>query len=474
MSTSLKRLTKLFKKQNLAVSKDGAVYRIQNIGVPGAPISEVLLPERYNLDLKAVKQLMSFAGVAHPNGGEVRAAVATPDFHAGSSVPVGAVVATSRDMIIPQAIGTDIHCGMRLHAMDIDITDWQSKKTELVEKLRGDLLLGTRNLPMQPRSFHELFNNGLAGWVRSAKLKPMGDFIETDFVQLENELGCVYSGGSEEGHAKWAPESLVNLERSVIRDSSLATIGGGNHFVEFQIVDEILDRKRAFQLGVKKGQISIMIHTGSRAVGMHVGNYWIDKARENWPSTYKYPSSKIFPLYGNRATEYLEAMNTAANYANLNRLLLAELVRKRVREVFGKGIEMPLIHDAPHNIVTEESGCFIHRKGATPAHFGEPVLIPGSMGHPSYLMMGLGNQRFLNSASHGAGRDKSRHDMFCRNKAGEDLGLTCVDCITLKEDRRIEEAPAAYKDIDEVVEVQVQNKIVSPVAKLKPMLTFKG
>ncbi len=474
MSQSLKRLVKALSKQGFTVSKNKKIYQLGKIGSNDFPPVEILLPEHFNLDNKALNQLMSFAGVYHPDGGSVKQVKATPDFHAGAIVPVGAVVSTSNDFIIPQAIGTDIHCGMRLHVADININEWEAKKSDLVKKLYGDLLLGSRDLPMTTKSFKALFQHGLLGWLEQANEFVEGDLQFADLSQLENELACVFELGSVAGHDRWAPDNLTTNKREVVRDASLATIGGGNHFVEFQRIEEVTDKRQAFTWGIRKDQISIMIHTGSRAVGQHVGNYWMDKAKQVWPSSSKFPTSKIFPLYGELARDYLAAMNTAANYANLNRLLIAEVVRRRIREVFGKNIEMPLIFDGPHNIVSQEGDSFIHRKGATPAHQDQPVLIPGSMGHSSYLMKGLGNKNFLCSASHGAGRARSRHEMFRRNRDGEELGLGCVDCITLKEERRIEEAPCAYNNIDEVVAVQVENEIVTPVAKMRPLMTFKG
>jgi len=167
-------------------------------------------------------------------------------------------------------------------------------------------------------------------------------------------------------------------------------------------------------------------------------------------------------------------MNTAANYAAVNRLLLLEMVRTRFRQAFGMELEMPLVFDVPHNIITFEQGAFVHRKGATPAAVGQPVLIPGSMGQPSYVMVGHGNDDFLRSASHGAGRKHSRGEMFGMAKRGDDLGLEAVECITLKQERLVQEAPAAYKNVDEVVDVQAQVGIASPVARLRPVLTVKS
>ena len=156
-------------------------------------------------------------------------------------------------------------------------------------------------------------------------------------------------------------------------------------------------------------------------------------------------------------------------------MLLAELLRWRLRQVFGD-VEAPLVYDLPHNITLGEGAGWVTRKGACPAHSGQPVIVPGSMGAPSYLLVGSGNDRFLRSASHGAGRARSRFDM---SRAGADktdsaLGLTGVDCITWREERRIEEAPAAYKPIQPVIDVQVEAQIVGAVAKMKPVLTFKA
>jgi tRNA-splicing ligase RtcB len=292
-------------------------------------------------------------------------------------------------------------------------------------------------------------------------------------AQLERELSSIYHQGSEAGDARFAPENLLPDHRDVIRDESLATVGGGNHFVEIQVVDEILDRHEAFRLGIRAGQMAVMVHSGSRAVGQYVGREWMDRARALWPKDQKHPETGIFALHGDEARKYLRAMNTAANYAYVNRLLIGELVRLRLREIFGQ-VEAPLVYDVPHNIIFEENGLNVHRKGATPAHEGQLLLIPGSMGHSSFLLKGFGAARFLSSASHGAGRAVTRFDMGRKRIDEATLGLTGVECITLREERRIEEAPAAYKPIGPVVDTQINAGILSGVARLRPLLTFKA
>ncbi len=475
MSTpSLKRLNHAFAKMGISIEHVDDIYRVFQKENNNSCTPEILLPAGFPLERKAVQQLVNFAMSSHPRGGEVKSAFATPDFHTGSLVPVGAVVATTKDMIIPQAIGTDIHCGMRLHICDLNYDDFLQNKESIIGKLKGDLLLGSRDLPMRVNDFRALFEDGLLGWVEKAAVKPLGQLKASDFNQILGEIENVYACGGETGSAAWAPEYLLDPQRDVIRDSYLGTLGGGNHFVEIQLVEKVLDRSKAFHWGIKEQQLAVMIHTGSRSLGTYVGNLWKDRAKSLWPKAYKHPASGIYPVHGEKAQDYLTAMNTAANYANLNRLLLAEMLRLRLREVFQKDIEMPLIYDAPHNTITVEGDCFIHRKGATPAYAEQPVLIPGSMGQASYIMVGLGNQRYLQSASHGAGRALSRGEMFKKHHQGEDIGLGCANCITLKEERRVEEAPFAYKQIDEVIKIQSDHKIVSPVARLKPILTFKG
>jgi tRNA-splicing ligase RtcB len=188
---------------------------------------------------------------------------------------------------------------------------------------------------------------------------------------------------------------------------------------------------------------------------------------------------RLFPLSNPELiSDYLEAEATAANYGFLNRLLLAELFRLRLRQVYGD-IEVPLIADLPHNLTLpsfKSQERWITRKGACPAYQGQPVIIPGSMGTSSYLLMGLGNEDFLSSASHGAGRLHSRFSLSRKgnNYSESDLGLIGVDCITLREERRIEEAPRAYKPIQPVIEAQVNANMVKVVAIMQPILTFKA
>lgn len=474
MSNQRARVFRALARSGLLVREDGPVLCVSRRGAPSVPEARVLLPASFKLDRRALLQLTAFAGISHPDGGGVTAACATPDLHAGSLVPVGSVLATTTDLVIPQAIGTDIQCGMRLHVVDLALDTFLARKAEWIEKLKGDLLLGTRDLPMRVRAVRSMLTSGAMGWLEATREAPLGMLARADLDQLERELERSFGLGSEDGDADYAPCDLLPDDRDVVRDSCMGTTGGGNHFVEVQLVEEILDRGRAFAWGVRQGQLTVMVHSGSRRVGAFIGGEWMSRARERWPGAAPHPDSGIFALHGPDAAEYVTALHTAANYATVNRLLLAELVRDRMREIFGRELEMPLVFDAPHNTVTRENGRHVHRKGATPAHAEQPVLIPGSMGQSSFLLVGLGNEDFLCSASHGAGRALTRGEMRKRDLRGDSLGLEHVECVSLKRERLVEEAPLAYNAVGPVVDVQADVGIATPVARMRPIVTFKA
>lgn len=472
MSKNLARVLRALARRGLSVVRDGPVYHVRSSQHPGAPTAHVLLPSGFDLDGKALGQLTALAAVTHPAGGAVERVHASPDFHAGSLVPVGAIIATSPDLVIPQAIGTDIQCGMRLHLLDLELGEFEARRKAWVELLTGDLLLGTRDLPLSVASMRALFAHGSLGLFDELRRERLGMLARADLNQLEHELERSLDLGSFPGDLAHAPLDLMPRDRSVVRDCFLGTIGGGNHFVELQVVDHVFERSVAYHWGVRAGQLALMVHSGSRRVGAFVGTEWLTRAREVWPGSVG--RDDYFPLQGEHARHYLGAMHLAANYGSVNRMLLAEIARDRTRQVFGRDVEMPLLFDAPHNTIRSEGGSLIHRKGATPAHLGDPVLIPGSMGHPSFLLVGQGNDSFLCSASHGAGRAFTRTQMHAKQKRGDDLGLGGVECITLKRERLVQEAPAAYKAIEPVVQIQCDVGIAQPVARFRPVLTFKG
>ncbi|MDZ8052825.1 MAG: RtcB family protein [Aulosira sp. ZfuVER01] len=477
---NLQRLLRALARQGLDVSYSNSTYSVRLSDSPDAPVAEVLLPEGFPVEAKALKQLANLARVRHPAGGCVCRACATPDFHPGDAgVAIGSVVETV-GQVIPGAVGSDINCGMRLHVADLTIDEFLAKRDLFVERMKGDYFFGTRDVTMTAHAMRALFQYGVPSWLDIMLDKPTGSVVKSDVQQLaeESERSRIFLGGSMDGNWQLAPAELVP-DDGLVRDGGLATIGSGNHFVEVQRVDKVENRALAHAWGVREGQLAFMIHSGSRNVGKYIGGMWRDRAKAAWPKGLKYLESQIFPLsaasHPELVASYLEAEATAANYGFINRLLLAELLRLRLREVYGD-VEAPLVYDLPHNITLPEGQGWVTRKGACPAYPEQPVIIPGSMGAYSYLMVGKGNPAFCNSASHGAGRVKSRFDLNRRgaSQSEAELGLTGVDCITLREERRIEEAPAAYKPIQSVIDVQVEAKMVGVVARLSPVLTFKA
>ncbi|MBD2487947.1 RtcB family protein [Aulosira sp. FACHB-615] len=475
---NLQRLLRALARQGLNVNYFNGVYSVRLTNSPDAPVAEVLLPECFPIEAKALKQLANLANVRHPNGGCVCRACATPDFHPGDAgIAIGSVVETV-GQVIPAAVGSDINCGMRLHVADLTIDKFLAQRDSFVERMKGDYFFGTRDVTMTAHTMKALFQYGVLGWLDAMFDQPTGSFVKSDLEQISQESKSIFLGGAMEGDWKLAPEELIP-DTGLVRDGGLATIGSGNHFVEVQQVEKIENRSLAYAWGIREGQLAFMIHSGSRNVGKYIGGMWRDRTKATWPKGLKYPESQIFPLsvhsHPELVASYLQAEATAANYGFINRLLLAELLRLRLREVYGD-VEAPLVYDLPHNITLAEGKGWVTRKGACPAHSGQPVIIPGSMGADSYLMVGKGNAAFCNSASHGAGRIRSRFDLSRQgaSQTESELGLTGVDCITLRAERRIEEAPAAYKPIQSVIDVQVEAQMVDVVARLSPVLTFKA
>jgi tRNA-splicing ligase RtcB len=464
--SNLLRLQRAFARSHIDVQYKDGIYTVRN----EAADASILLPASLPLEEKAVRQLLAFASVKTPHGEPVACkACATPDFHPGAIAPVGAIVATPADVVIPAAIGTDINCGMRLLTTGLSLATVAVDKQALLARLKAVLLESGRNVPVRTQAFKALFDVG--PWAFIDGLHGEGLWATTDRERMVREISRCVGLESITAHSRHAPSSFVG-GREVIRDPCLGTPGGGNHFVELQVVDGVLDRHAAYAAGLKAGEVVVMIHSGSRDLGFHVGNRWMDRARDAWPAGVRHPQSKLYALQGPLASEYLEAMGVAARYAWANRVVLAEMVRLEMAALFGVD-RSRLVVDVPHNVVLADGGLNIHRKGATPARSGDLVLIPGSMGDCSFVARGLGHPDWLWSCSHGAGRRVRRQEMRGLQPVQRNAAATW-ECVTLKEERLIEEAPHAYKPIGPVIDAQVDAKLIEPVARLRPWLTFKA
>jgi len=360
------------------------------------------------------------------------------------------------------------------------------KKKEVVEALYKKIPSGVgrgSKFNITRQELNKLLEQGAKYFVD----KGMG--AKEDYLHMEEE-GCL----------KEADSSKVS-ERAIKRGiGQLGTLGAGNHFLEVQYVDEIFDKRVARELGIEKGQITIMIHCGSRGLGHQVASDYI-QLMENEYGFKTLPDRELInaPIKSKLGKDYYAAMCAAANFAFANKQLITHWIREELATIF-PDIKIDVVYDVCHNIAKFEEHIIngkkkivcIHRKGATRAFgpgrkeipkdyrkIGQPVLIPGSMGTASYLLIGTKKAEELTFGStvHGAGRISSRSSAL-RNLRGEDIkkemnkeGIE-VHAGSMKS--LAEEAPEAYKDIEEVVRVVDELGISKKVARLKPMAVVKG
>lgn len=476
--------------------------------------------ESVSVEADAFEQLFAFTDVARAID-EIRAQkgeaffgdaevgieriVLTPDFHKGSGIPVGTVV-RAKNVVIPQAIGNDVCCGMRLLATDLPVEALEPHWPAIQKRLRAIFFQGERDIPMSPRQREAVLRHGLEGLVETyADNQGRGVWQRFDPVMQDDDLQRAYGRGSFPTRRLFGFESFIQSSGNIDgRDPQIGCVGGGNHFCELQRIDALYDGYSARAWGLSRGNLAIMIHSGSVGIGHAIGGHFMDRAREIFPTTVKAPKGGFHPLpiEGSRAEEglfYLDGMGNAANFAFANRLFLGLMTLRAIEEATGRTICSRLVYDAPHNLVFHDGETCLHRKGATPAYgpkakygwLGQPTIIPGSMGAPSYLLAGEGNDDALASACHGAGRSLSRgkashadRDQFVRET--EKLRIVTPidpkspqlrmrrDILDKYEKRIMEEAPSVYKPIEPVIDSVHEGGIARRVARLFPLCTVKG
>ena len=285
--------------------------------------------------------------------------------------------------------------------------------------------------------------------------------------------------------------------------NQLGSLGGGNHFIELQRVEKILDPEGAKSLGIFKGQLTVMIHSGSRGFGHEIGGSYMKKAKQlnEKQGIREITGLSYFPLSEKSAKQYIGAMNAAANFAYVNRAVMAALVKGNISRMY-HGIKTSLLYDVTHNMAKFETHggqeLLIHRKGSTRAFdktrmkgtpfadTGQPVLIPGSMGTASYVLLGISSgEKSLFSVNHGAGRVMSRSKAAGGRgkKKNQKAAISDVDfkksikgvhLITGNWRAIKEEAPQAYKNIDIVIDTVTEAGLAKPIARLKPRAVLKG
>ncbi len=419
---------------------------------------------------RSLEQLVNVATLP----GIQKYALAMPDIHEGYGFPVGGVAAFDAEegIISPGGIGYDINCGVRLLKSELQYKDVEPHLDALAKALFKGIPSGVGRggqLKLNDEDLDGVLKEGV-GWMLENGYAEKGDaeHIESGGVLPEADPGAVSSQAKSRG-----------------RDQ-LGTMGAGNHFVEVDRVEGILEPEAARKLGLEKDQIVILIHCGSRGLGHQVATDYIRVMLGAMPK-YKITMSDrelaCAPFSSPEGRKYFSAMAAAANFAWANRQLITWEARKAWRQVFGDGGKLDIVYDVAHNIAKIEEyfgrKMVIHRKGATRAFDGQPVLIPGSMGTASYVLVGTKEsvKEAFGSSCHGAGRRMSRHAAKSKVRGSE------LRTQMEKEGIRVaagsfsglaEEAPFAYKDVDEVVDVVHRAGIARKVARLKPVAVVKG
>ncbi|HZO89044.1 MAG TPA: RtcB family protein [Chthonomonadaceae bacterium] len=414
-----------------------------------------------------------------------------PDMHEGYGFPVGGVAATAMPdgVVSPGGVGFDINCGVRLLATPLrrkDLNDSQAER--LVHEISRSVPSGTGKegpLRLEDRELDRVLAEGSRYLVRA---KGLG--LEADVAYTESQ-GCL--PGAD-------PSKVSQRAKDRGRDQ-LGTMGSGNHFVEVQQVDKIFDAEAAAAMGLAEGQVTVLIHSGSRGLGHQVCTDYVrlmDTRLAAYGITLPDRQLSCAPASSPEGKDYLAAMACAANFAWSNRQLIGQSVRQVVTRLFPnvRPEEVRVVYDVAHNIakVEEYDGkrVCVHRKGATrafgPHHtemppdyraIGQPVFIPGSMGTASYVLAGMdtSDERAWGSTCHGAGRSLSR--TAAKKKIGgaelrrelEAKGIV-VRCPTNA--GLAEEAPFAYKDVERVAEVVERAGLARRVARLRPFGVIKG
>jgi tRNA-splicing ligase RtcB (3'-phosphate/5'-hydroxy nucleic acid ligase) len=451
--------------------------------VPGIVFgSEKLLPDAKSA-LQQVANVATLPGI-------VDASYAMPDVHWGYGFPIGGVAATDIDnggVISPGGVGFDISCGVRLLISPLLHADIRERRSDLMDALAARVPRGLGRGALWRLSSRDQLDQVLRQGPTYAVQQGYG--VERDLERCE-------------GHGELAqPKPGEISERALERGSlQVGSLGSGNHFLEVQVVDAIYDQKLADGFELHDGQVCVMIHCGSRGLGHQICS---DHVKAMLPAMARYgievPDRQLacVPVQSPEGQSYMSAMAAAANYGRANRQLLAEAARDSLAAATGTR-QLDLLYDVSHNLAEIETHALdgverrlcVHRKGATralpPGHpnlpsdlreTGQPVLIPGSMGTASYVLSGVANGGAFHSTCHGAGRTMSRHEAT-RRVRGEALRAQLERSgisVRAESNRELaEEAPFAYKDVDEVVRICEQAGLARRVARLRPLGVVKG
>jgi tRNA-splicing ligase RtcB len=427
--------------------------------------------------------------------GIVRYSLAMPDAHSGYGFPIGGVAATDPDndgVISPGGVGYDINCGVRLMTTRLPYSVVQPKLQELVSRLFNSIPCGVGSSgairKLSPKDMKQLLEQG-SKWALEQGYGTQSDLRTTE------ESGCM----------RGADASIVSERAKSRGESQAGTLGSGNHFAELGVVDKVFDERIANVYGLHEGDVTFMIHSGSRGLGYQVCDDYVHvMMRAGAKYGIDLPDRQLCcaPVHSREGREYLAAMAAAANFAWANRQIMMHFGRNAIKDVIGvsdRELGAHLLYDVCHNIakfeVHEVAGVrkrlCVHRKGATRAFpggrdvpdeyagVGQPVLIPGDMGTASYVCAGTDGAmaETFGSCCHGAGRLMSRTAAKkTRDGASvvRDLAAKQIVVMARSQSTLSEEMPEAYKNIDSVAEVVDRAGIGKRVARIRPIGVVKG
>jgi tRNA-splicing ligase RtcB (3'-phosphate/5'-hydroxy nucleic acid ligase) len=460
------------------------------MNVPGVVYADDELIQQI-LDDNALQQVANVATLP----GIVGAALGMPDIHWGYGFPVGGVAATDAEtgVVSPGGIGFDINCGVRLMATELVRDQIRGQVGKLADALFNALPSGVGGAGMRELTTHEMRDVMVQG---AAWAVEDGYGFEED-LEVTEEYGCLAGADPD----KVSPMAVQRGRKQ------LGSLGSGNHFAEVQYVEHIYDQAAAEAMGIGQvGQIVVAIHCGSRGFGHQIAEDYIKLAEVKQAGYgFKLVDRQLacLPLQSDEGKAYLAAMACGANFAWANRQLLMHSVREAFSSVFGRKArakDMPLVYDVCHNIAKIEEyevdgqkrQVCVHRKGATRAFpaqhpalpekyrsIGQPVLIPGDMGRYSFVLAGAQGsmEQSFGSCCHGAGRRQSRTAAKKSISPRDLLDQLAARGVTIRVHSKnllSEEAPAAYKDAQQVVNVVHNAGLASLVARLKPVIVVKG
>jgi len=420
--------------------------------------------------------------------------IVLPDGHEGYGFPVGGVAAMDAEegMISPGGVGYDINCGVRLVKTNLSEDDVRPKLKDLVTDLFKSIPSGVGSkgsVRLSPSQLDEVLVKGVSWAIDQG----YGTNDDADVCEENGQIANANPNKvSERARKRGAPQ--------------LGSLGSGNHFLEIQKVAEIYDEEAAKIMGIKKDNVTVLIHCGSRGFGHQVCSDYLrisEQAQKKYNIDLPDRELACVPNKSEEGESYREAMFAALNFAWSNRQMLTHWTRKSFERVFKQSesdLDMKLIYDVAHNIAKVEKhkidgklkSVVVHRKGATrafPANrdevplkyrdLGQPVLVPGSMGTGSWILLGKENSMdaSFGSTAHGAGRMMSRTKArrnFTEDQVKKSLNDKGIFIKSLTRDGVVEETPEAYKDVDAVVNVSHELGIATKVAKLVPIGVIKG